>query len=150
MTTLDPAALAAAREARGVTLEDIASRTRIPLRHLQELERGDVSRWPAGVYARSWARAYAEEAGADGDALAAFVASATDYEASTEAIGRARSMHVGGPRTERTVSAGRVALVVVVLVVMAVAAFYAWRTWRPGPDTRTMTVPVGAATPRSL
>src|SRR5688500_13432649 len=55
------------RERNGVSLEDIAEHTRIPLRHLQELERGDVKNWPAGVYARSWARDYANEAGIDPD-----------------------------------------------------------------------------------
>lgn len=153
MTTFDPSTLAATREARGVSLEEIAARTRIPLRHLQELERGDVSRWPPGVYARSWARAYAEEAGADAGAVVAFVSSATDLETSTEAIGRAREMHQGGAGSYgggRLMA--RVALVLVVLAVIAAAAVYVWRA--AGPEAEAEAAPatdqVGAVTPRPL
>lgn len=51
------------RERRGVTLEAIAQSTKIPASLFAGLERGDCSRWPAGVYSRAYVRAYAEAIG---------------------------------------------------------------------------------------
>jgi cytoskeleton protein RodZ len=53
------------RERRGVTLETIAQTTKIPAALFAGLERGDCSRWPAGVYSRAYVRAYAEAIGLD-------------------------------------------------------------------------------------
>jgi cytoskeletal protein RodZ len=51
--------LRAARESRGLTLEQIASETKIPKRHLEALERDDFDILPAGVYLRGEIRAFA-------------------------------------------------------------------------------------------
>jgi transcriptional regulator with XRE-family HTH domain len=53
------------RERRGVSLEEIAKATKIPASLFAALERGDCSRWPAGVYSRAYLRAYAEAIGLD-------------------------------------------------------------------------------------
>ena len=53
------------RERSGVTLEAIAKATKIPASLFAGLERGDCSRWPAGVYSRAYVRAYAEAIGLD-------------------------------------------------------------------------------------
>lgn len=53
-----------AREARGLTVEAIASQTKIPTRHLQALERGDVLTLPA-FYQRAEVRAVARAVGVD-------------------------------------------------------------------------------------
>lgn len=45
-----------ARERKGLTAEQVAERTRIPLRHVRELESGDVATMPAPVYARGFVR----------------------------------------------------------------------------------------------
>jgi hypothetical protein len=47
-----------ARVRRGVSLTEIANRTKISQRHLASLERGDVSHWPGGMYRRAMVRAY--------------------------------------------------------------------------------------------
>src|SRR5262245_22059357 len=47
------------RERRGLTLAAVAARTKISPHMLASLERGDVSRWPGGIYRRSFVRAYA-------------------------------------------------------------------------------------------
>ncbi len=44
-----------------VTLDEIAKSARIPRDLLEAFERGDLSGWPKGLYARAWIRAYAEE-----------------------------------------------------------------------------------------
>lgn len=53
------------RERRGVTLEAIAQSTKVPASLFAGLERGDCSRWPAGVYSRAYIKAYAEAIGLD-------------------------------------------------------------------------------------
>jgi hypothetical protein len=53
------------RERRGVTLQSIAHSTKIPAALFAGLERGDCSRWPAGVYSRAYIKAYAEAIGLD-------------------------------------------------------------------------------------
>jgi transcriptional regulator with XRE-family HTH domain len=47
------------RERLGISLEAIASSTRIGRPLLADLERGDLSKWPGGIYRRSFVREYA-------------------------------------------------------------------------------------------
>jgi cytoskeletal protein RodZ len=54
-----------ARETRGVTLREIATRTKISVSALEALERNDISRLPGGIFVRAFVRAYAEEVGLD-------------------------------------------------------------------------------------
>lgn len=54
-----------AREARGATLEHVAEATRIQRRHLEALERGDLSSLPAAPFARGYIKAYAQHVGLD-------------------------------------------------------------------------------------
>jgi transcriptional regulator with XRE-family HTH domain len=58
------------RERRRVTLASIAADTKISLALLQGLERDDVSRWPSGIFRRSFIRAYAQAIGLDADEVA--------------------------------------------------------------------------------
>ena len=53
------------RERKRVTLGDIVEQTKIKLSLLEGLERDDVSQWPAGIYRRSYFRAYAQAIGLD-------------------------------------------------------------------------------------
>lgn len=147
------------RERHGVSLEAIAEHTRIPLRHLQELERGDVKNWPAGVYARSWARDYANEAGIDPDQVIAIVAPIAEVEPTIDEIKQVREdaerMRVDesplGPLADLM---RKVAAVVVVLALIALAAVYFWRSDArpatqadPAPVGTTGTSPAPAAAP---
>ncbi|MCL6683474.1 helix-turn-helix domain-containing protein [Sphingomonas alba] len=54
-----------AREASGLSLEDIATQTRIPTRHLESLEAGDFSRLPAPTYSIGFAKNFAGAVGLD-------------------------------------------------------------------------------------
>ena len=53
------------REAAKLDLTDIATRTRIPLRHLEAIERSDYSALPSPTYAMGFVRSYARAIGAD-------------------------------------------------------------------------------------
>ncbi len=57
--------LRAAREKQKLSLDEIASQTRIPLRHLQNLETGDWSALPAPTYTIGFAKSYASAVGLD-------------------------------------------------------------------------------------
>lgn len=58
------------RERRRITLASIAANTKISLHLLEGLERGSPSRWPSGIFRRSFVRAYAEAIGLDPDEIA--------------------------------------------------------------------------------
>src|SRR5689334_10451366 len=55
------------RERRRITLESIAAKTKINIGLLRDLERDEISRWPGGIFRRSFIRSYAEAIGLDGD-----------------------------------------------------------------------------------
>lgn len=57
--------LKVAREKKKLTLEDIASQTRIPQRHLESIENGDWENLPAPTYTIGFAKSYASSVGLD-------------------------------------------------------------------------------------
>jgi transcriptional regulator with XRE-family HTH domain len=57
------ASLKAARVAKGVSLEQIAASTKINVSLLKGLECGNLSRWPTGLYRRSYLRDYVRAVG---------------------------------------------------------------------------------------
>ena len=57
------------RERRQIALRSIAEGTKISVALLEGLERDDVSRWPSGIFRKSFVRAYADAIGADADAV---------------------------------------------------------------------------------
>ena len=76
MTTEHPAVhpspgatLSTARVRAGITLAEIARRSRVPIEALDALERDEWSALPAPVYARGFLRLYARELGLDAEPL---------------------------------------------------------------------------------
>jgi hypothetical protein len=59
------------REHLGIPLSDIAESTKISVALLSGLERGDVSRWPKGIFRRAFFREYAAAIGLSPDPLLA-------------------------------------------------------------------------------
>jgi hypothetical protein len=55
------------RERRQIPLSSISANTKISVSLFQSLERGDVSRWPSGIFRRAFIRAYANAIGLDPD-----------------------------------------------------------------------------------
>lgn len=81
------ATLKSAREARGITLRALADRTKISTRCFEAIERDDVTRLPAGIFARSFVKAYATEVGLDPDGtVQAFFAQFAPPEPPPEAV----------------------------------------------------------------
>jgi SAM-dependent methyltransferase len=58
--------LKASRERRGISLQAISETTKVSEGLFADLERCDVSRWPTGIYRRSFVREYAELVGLPG------------------------------------------------------------------------------------
>lgn len=54
-----------ARERRGVSLRQIAERTKVSVAALEALERNDQRRLPGGIFSRALVRSYAAEVGLD-------------------------------------------------------------------------------------
>jgi transcriptional regulator with XRE-family HTH domain len=62
-----------ARERAGVSLDELARRTKVSSSKIRALERNDLSRWPGGIFRRGFVRDYATYVGLDPDeVLAAF------------------------------------------------------------------------------
>lgn len=58
------------RERRQISLASISANTKIGVHLLEGLERDDVSRWPGGIFRRSFVRDYAAAVGLDPDVTA--------------------------------------------------------------------------------
>jgi cytoskeletal protein RodZ len=76
------AQLKAAREARGLTLEQVAAETRIPQRHLVTIEAGNFAALPARTYAIGFTRTYAKAVGLDDGQVANRVRAELDAQES--------------------------------------------------------------------
>ena len=137
-----PRALRDIRERKGISLETIAERTRIPLHHLEEIERGDVSNLPPGIYAKSWAREYAEQIGVEPETVLAAVAPAAAVEPTIDEIRQVREERerkVDATTAALDPMAGllssdlmkKIATAVVVLVLLALAVVYLWNVTAP-------------------
>ena len=63
------ARLRAAREARRMTLRELADTTKISIGALEALEENDTDRLPGGIFTRAFVRAYAIEVGLDPESM---------------------------------------------------------------------------------
>ena len=127
---------------REVSLESIAAATKISVRHLQALERGDFAKLPAPVFTRGFIRAYAGFLGLDPEEMVNAYLSETGgaaprgHDASAPAAARRPSV--------RAVVLGVVAGAVAILIAAAV-----WRSARrpKADDPRSPSLPPVALSP---
>jgi cytoskeleton protein RodZ len=68
--------LANIRKNRGISLEQIAATTKIGVRSLDAIERGDFRKLPGGIYSTSYIRQYARAIDYDESILLAYYAKA--------------------------------------------------------------------------
>jgi len=123
-----------AREAKGMSLDDIAGRTRIPIRHLQNIEIEEWDALPAVTYAIGFARNYADAVGLDGAAVAAEL---------RERIGGARRRAPVADYYEPADPARvppRSMIIAVVVLIVVLAGFYLW--WRSTLLDEPASIPV--------
>src|SRR4029078_12700130 len=114
-----------AREARKLTLAQVAGETRIPQRHLQTREAGDFTALPARTYAISFAKNYARMVGLDQAEIAAMVRAELDAQ-DPRARARPAGFEPGDPA--RVPSNRVVWFVVIGLLILLAGVFAAYRT----------------------
>lgn len=143
--------LKAAREAAGLDLADVASRTRIPLRHLQALETDDFDALPSPTYSVGFAKAHARVVGLDEVDIAAGVRGQLDR------AGRDRFDYVPHePADPARVPPRLLAWTAAAIAVLLLIGYGVWRTvWLNGAApsvttevaTNDSAAPAPAATP---
>lgn len=157
MSDLDPGVvstigerLRTAREAKKMSLADVASKTRIPIRHLQHIEDGEWDALPAPTYSVGFARSYANCIGLNGNEIGAELrqqigSPRPTYEAPTSYYEPADPARV--PPRSLAMVAGGIALLLIV-------AYLIWRSMAvdsvdPG-DAVTQPPPAAAAPQNQL
>jgi cytoskeleton protein RodZ len=117
--------LRAAREAQGLSIDQVAAETRIPARHLSAIEAEDFAALPARTYAIGFTRTYARSVGLDSTAMAERVRAELDAQ-EPQPQHRPATFEPGDPA--RVPSRGLVWLVVAALVLLLVGGFFFMRT----------------------
>lgn len=114
--------LRAAREAQGLTLEEIAASTRIPRRHLQTIEEGRYDGLPAPTYSAGFIKSWARRLGLNGQVLA------DEFRAEMGgiAVERTQSLPYEPADPRRTPPVGLAMLALLVGVVLLLGYLY-WR-----------------------
>ena len=120
--------LRSAREAQGMSLDDVATRTRVPIRHLEHIERGEWDLLPATTYCVGFARSYANAVGLNGSEIGNEL---------REQLGGQNPRHgnkpVAGPTLYEPADPARVpprslALVAAAVALLLVVGYFVWRS----------------------
>jgi len=114
--------LRAAREAQGLTIEEIASSTRIPKRHLATIENGDYDGLPAPTYSAGFIKSWARRLGLDGQALS----DQFRVEMGGLSVQPSQSLPYEPADPRRTPPAGLALLALLIAVVVGLGYLY-WR-----------------------
>jgi cytoskeleton protein RodZ len=132
-----------AREGKGLTLQELALQTRIPIRHLEHIEKGDWDSLPAATYSVGFARSYAQAVGLDPADVGGEV---------RQQLGMSRS--ATGPVTAQyepadpaRVPPRSIALVAAAIVVILAIAYAIWRNSAiddPTPEPQLVEAPAPA------
>lgn len=115
------AQLRAAREQRGLTLEQVAADTRIAQRHLATIEEGRFADLPARTYAIGFSRSYARLVDLDEDEVASLVRAELDAQEDGERYGHT-GFEPGDPA--RVPSGNLVWLSAAAVVLLLVGGFF--------------------------
>lgn len=106
------------REAREVTLRDIASATNLSVAQLEALERNDLARLPGGIFLRGIVRSYAQQIGEDPETTVRdFAVSFPDNAAAT--VAHLSQIDYEKATTPRRGARGAI-VIAIVLVLLAV------------------------------
>jgi cytoskeletal protein RodZ len=130
-----------AREAKGLSLDDVANQTRIPIRHLQHIEREEWDALPAITYCVGFVRSYANQIGLDGSEMGREL---------RDRIGGVRS-RAPAPEYYQPADPSRVpprslAIITAIVIVFVLAAYFIWRsTVDDADEPASVTVPVPEA-----
>ena len=116
--------LRVAREEKGLSLEDVARQTRIPIRHLEHIERSEWEALPAVTYSVGFARSYATMVGLDGSQIGAELRQ--ELGATRNSASPAAAYYE--PADPARVPPRSIAIVAAIVAVLLVAGYLVWRS----------------------
>ncbi|MBO9697410.1 MAG: helix-turn-helix domain-containing protein [Sphingopyxis sp.] len=119
-----------AREAAGLSLADVATRTRITQRHLAAIEKSDFSELPGRTYVTGFARAYARAV----DLPEAEIGAAVRRELEEDAYGSRPLYEAYEPTDPARLPTARLTWTLVVVAAILVSAYGVWRFLSVEPD----------------
>lgn len=126
-----------AREARALTLEDVAALTRIPIRHLRSIEDSQWDDLPALTYTVGFGRSYANAVGLDGTAVGREL---RDQLGGAPAKTQMSQEYYSPPDPAR-VPSRPVAWIAALLGVLLVVGYLLWRSTLDDGDTAVVAPP---------
>jgi cytoskeletal protein RodZ len=127
-----------AREQAGLTLSDVAARTKIQRWILEDIERDDLSRVPGGVFVRGYLTSFARVVGVDAEPLWA------DYRAATQTVEAVPAVE----RREVPI-VSRWTIVRVAAIVLIAAVMWMNASQRKSDNVSVATAPDAEATPKA-
>lgn len=135
----------AAREKAGLTLADVATRTRVPLRHLEALERGDFGALPGITYCAGFARAFARAVNMDEVALVAQIR----REAEETGDFASAQYQMDEPVDPARIPPRMLAWVAAIVALLIVGGYAIWRSQLNTPPTGEAPVATAPQRPAS-
>ncbi|WP_380783736.1 helix-turn-helix domain-containing protein [Sphingomonas sp. R86520] len=134
-----------AREAQGLSVADIAARTRVPLRHLEAIEQSDYSALPSSTYAVGFTRAYARAVGIDEVHIAQLVR--VDVAKMRRKTPEYEPYEMTDPSRVPSRGLAVVALGLAIAVLVLVGLWYGTDMFRGSSSSTSVAVPVSATGP---
>lgn len=119
-----------AREAAGLSLADVATRTRITQRHLAAIEKSDFSELPGRTYVTGFARAYARAV----DLPEAEIGTSLRRELEEDAYGARPLYEAYEPTDPARLPTARLTWTLVIVTLLLASAYGVWRFLSVEPD----------------
>jgi cytoskeleton protein RodZ len=137
------AKLRSLREAEGLSLNEIANRTRVPIRHLEAIETSDYSALPGSTYTIGFTRSYAKALGLDDAAITAEMREELAQGGYQGVVARLPAYEPADPAR---VPPRWLAWSAAALAIALVAAYFIWRSYALSPVAESeVTKPVAEA-----
>lgn len=124
------AKLQSARVAAGLSLNEIANRTRVPIRHLEAIEAADYAALPGSTYTIGFTRSYAKSLGLDDTAIIEEMREELAQGGYQGTVARAPAYEPADPAR---VPPRWLAWSAAALAVGLVAAYFIWRSYALSP-----------------
>ncbi|MBB3033564.1 helix-turn-helix domain-containing protein [Alteriqipengyuania lutimaris] len=128
--------LRAAREAKGMSVDDVSAATRIPKRHLETIEDGDFAELPGRTYAIGFSRSYAKAVDLNEDEIVNEVRDQLGIEDPSE---RHRDGTIHQTEDPARLPSRKLLLASIVAAIVLIAGLFAfWGTYfdpEAGPDS---------------
>lgn len=119
-----------AREAAGLSLADVATRTRITQRHLEAIEKSDFSELPGRTYVTGFARAYARAV----DLPEAEIGAAVRRELEDDEYAARPAYEAYEPTDPARLPTARLTWTLVIVTALLASAYGVWRFLSIEPD----------------